>query len=41
VHHGHAVDQVLDHAEVVADEEVGEPELGLQVHQQVQDLRLH
>jgi hypothetical protein len=29
------------HAEVVRDEQVGEPELVLQVHQQVQHLRLH
>ena len=32
---------VLDDREVVRDEEVGEAELRLQVHEQVDDLRLH
>ena len=40
IHHRHAVADVLDHREVVRDEQVGEPELVLQVHQQVDDLRL-
>src|SRR6185369_9086488 len=31
---------VLDYGKVVRDEEVGQPELVLQVHQQVDDLRL-
>ena len=31
---------MLDHGEVVGDEQIGEPELVLQVHQQVDDLRL-
>ena len=29
------------HAQVVRDEQVGQPEVGLQIEQQVQDLRLH
>ena len=41
LHHGDVVGQVLDDAEVVSDEEVGDAELRLQVPQQVQDLRLH
>ena len=41
VHHGDAVADVADRREVVGDEEVREPELGLQVAQQVQDLRAH
>src|SRR5687767_9561802 len=41
VHHRDAVADVLDHREVVRDEEVGQPELVLQVHQQVDHLRLH
>ena len=38
IHDRHAVADVLDHAEVVADEQVGQPELLLQVLQQVQGL---
>ena len=41
VHHGHAVADVAHHAQVVRHEEVGQPELGLQIQQQVQDLGLH
>ena len=40
VHHRDAVADVLDHAQVVRDEEVGELELVLQVEEQVEDLRL-
>src|SRR5262245_60476720 len=40
VHDRHAVAQVLDDAEVMRDEEHGEPELPLQVLEQVQYLRL-
>jgi len=40
VHHGHAITDVPDHRQVVRDEEVGEPQLLLQVGQQVEDLRL-
>ncbi|MNV77663.1 hypothetical protein D3C71_1711050 [compost metagenome] len=40
VHHHHAVAHVAHHIEVVADEHVGEAELGLQVEQQVDDLCL-
>ena len=31
---------MLDHAEVVADEEIGEPEVAAQLHEEIQDLRL-
>ncbi len=41
VHHRDAVADVLDHRQVVRDEEVGEPQLVLQLEQQVEDLRLH
>ena len=37
---GDPVAQVLDHAEVVADEQIGEAELAAQVHEQVEHLRL-
>ena len=40
VHHGHAVADVLDDAQVVRDEQVGQAELRLQIQQQVQDLGL-
>ena len=40
IHDGDAVGQVLDDAEIVRDEKVGEVELRAQVHEQVQDLRL-
>ena len=40
VHHGHPVGDVLDDAEVVGDDEVGEVELALQPLEQVDDLRL-
>ena len=39
VHHGDVVADVLDHRHVVRDEQVGQAELALQPHQQVQDLR--
>jgi len=41
VHHGDAVADVLDHGEVVRDEQVRELHLVLQVHQEVDHLRLH
>ena len=40
IHHGHAVADVLDHRQVVGDEQVGEAELLLQVLEQVDDLGL-
>ena len=40
-HHHDLVGDVLDDGEIVRDEDVGEPELVLQVLQQVQHLRLH
>ena len=39
VHHRDAVGDVLDHGEIVRDEDVGEAEPVLQVAQQVEDLR--
>ncbi len=41
VHHADAVRHVAHDREVVADEQVGEPEAVLQVAHQVEDLRLH
>ena len=41
VHHEHAVRDVPDDVEVVRDEHVGEPEVALEVLEQVQDLGLH
>ena len=41
VHHHHLVRDVADHGQVVRNEEVGEPELVLEVGEQVEDLRLH
>src|SRR5882672_4745629 len=41
VHDGHAIADVPDNAQVVRDEQIGQPELFLQVEQEVQDLRLH
>ena len=40
IHHDHLVGDVPDHREVVRDEEIGEPELLLQLQKEVQDLRL-
>src|SRR5438445_4169400 len=40
VHHGHPLGDVVDHREVVRDEQVREAELALEVLQQVQDLGL-
>ena len=40
VHHRHPVADVLDHREIVGDEQEGELQLVLQVHEQVDDLRL-
>ena len=41
IHHRHPVADEADHVEIVADEQVGEVELLLEVHQQVQHLGLH
>ena len=41
VHHGDPVGEVLDHGQVVRDEDDRQPELALQRCDQVQDLRLH
>ena len=40
VHHGHPVGDVADHAEVVGNEQVGEPEPLLQILEKVDDLGL-
>ena len=40
IHDGHAVADALHHGDVVADEEIGEPQFLLQVQHQVDDLRL-
>ena len=41
IHHGDPVADVLDHGEIVRDEEIRQAELALQIDQQVDDLRLH
>jgi hypothetical protein len=41
IHDGYSMADVLDYAEVVADEEVGEFQVVLKVHHQIQDLGLH
>ena len=41
VHHGHARRDVAHDREVVCDEEVGQPELLLEILEQVDDLRLN
>ena len=41
IHHRHPVGDVLDHRQIVADEQVGNPELRLQVLQQIDHLRPH
>src|SRR3954469_13037375 len=41
LHDQHVVRDLPDHGQVVADEQVAEPEPDLQVREQVQDLRLH
>src|SRR3954463_223015 len=41
IHHHHALADVLNHREVVRDEEISNATLLLQIHEQVDDLRLH
>ena len=41
IHDHDAMADVFDHGEVVRDEQVGQPVLLLQIHEQVHDLRLH
>ena len=41
IHDGNAVADVLDHAKIMRDEKVAQPEFLLQVHHQVDDLCLH
>ncbi len=40
IHHRDAAADVVDHGEIVRDEEIGEPEFLLQILQQIDDLRL-
>ena len=40
IHHRDAVGDVLHHREIVGDEEIGQPELALEIEQQVEDLAL-
>ena len=40
IHHRHFVAHLADHAQIVADEEIGEAHLRLQVEQEIDDLRL-
>ena len=40
IHHRDAMADMLDHGEIVRDEQIGEAVLALQVDQQVDDLRL-
>ena len=40
IHDGHAVADMPHHAQIVGHEEVGQPELDLQILEQIQDLRL-
>ena len=41
IHHRHPVADVLDDSQVVGNEQIGQLELVLQVHQQINDLRLY
>jgi hypothetical protein len=40
IHDGDPVGEVLDHAEIVADEEIGEPKIFSKFHEQVENLSL-
>ena len=40
IHHRHAIAHVLDHPQIVGDEQISETELLLQIEQHVQDLGL-
>jgi hypothetical protein len=39
IHHGYAVGEVVDDAEIVTDEDQGQPKIVAQVAQQIEDLR--
>ena len=41
VHYRHAVADVFHHREVMRDEQVAEAKIDLQIHQQIDHLRLH
>ena len=41
IHHAHLMADALDHRHIVADEQEGQLQIGLQFHHQVQNLRLH
>jgi hypothetical protein len=40
VHNGHSIRDMTHNGKVVSDEDVGDSELGLQIFQQIHDLRL-
>src|SRR5262249_57341317 len=40
IHYGDLRGDVLDHREIVADEQIGEAEIVLEVHEQIENLRL-
>ena len=40
IHHGDAVADVLDHRQIVRDEKISEPQFALQIHHQIEHLRL-
>src|SRR5579859_4468769 len=40
IHDGDAIADVLDHAEIVTDEQIGETEIAAQLHEEIDDLRL-
>src|SRR5215468_2603009 len=40
IHHRDPVAYALDHSDIMGDEEIGKTELGLEAHQQIDDLRL-
>ena len=41
IHHQHAVTDILHHIQIMTDENIGQAKAFLEVHEQVQDLRLH
>ena len=40
-HHGHAVGHIVHHREIVRNEEIGQPEILLQILKKIEDLRLY
>ena len=41
IHHGDLIRQVLDNAQIVGDEKIRQPQVGLELGQEVEDLRLY